>query len=186
MGSRGKKKLIRNLVDGEKILITIAPTAGFTVGFNLTFSGSVYIDFKDGDGKEALTSGVEKTHLYAIAGTYIAEISGDLENITKFIADNNRITSISNLKTGLLEDLRVNNNLITGTLNLVNAPVQKRFECQENSGLTGITFASFGNQKLTYIRVFNCNLTGALNLSTVPIGDPSSSSLYAYNIAPSV
>ena len=64
----------------EAILVTMTPTAGFTVGFTLNFTGSIDIDFKDGGGKEALTNGLEKTHLYA-AGTYIAEITGDLTNI---------------------------------------------------------------------------------------------------------
>ena len=159
--------LIRSTAVVEKILVTMTPTAGFTVGFNLTFTGSIDIDFKDGSGKEALTSGVEKTHVYA-ASTYIAEITGDLENITQFIADNNRITLIENLKTGLLTDLRLFSNLFT-TLDLSLAPVSELVYIYSCANLTGVTFASSGNALVTqFVMRLNPQLT-SLNLSNVPV-----------------
>ena len=76
------------------ILITMDMSTPSTAGINLTFaSGSIRIDWKEGGGKVPFVSGVELTHTYITPGTYIAEISGDLENITKFIADNSNITN---------------------------------------------------------------------------------------------
>ena len=169
--------LIRTIVEEEKILITMTPTAGFTVGFNLTFTGSIDIDFKDGGGKEALTSGIEKTHLYASAGTYIAEITGDFTNITKFIADNNRITFISGLKTGLLTDFRINNNLYVGALDMSNAPTSGLFWVDNNSGMTSIMHSSTGNAIITNYQYDGNDITGVLDLSNQPIGGV----FYGYN-----
>lgn len=151
----------------EKILVTMTPTAGYTVGFNLTFTGSASIDFKDGGGIEPLTSGVEETHLYAGAGTYIAEITEDLENITKFIADNSKIAIIDNFKTGLLTDLRLWGNLLT-TLDLGLAPISGTVWLFNNSNLASITFASSGNSVVTSFVADNCNLS-IIDISNVPI-----------------
>lgn len=152
----------------DAILVTMTPTAGFTVGFTLTFTGDVYIDFKDGGGKEALTSGVEKTHLYAGAGTYIAEITGDLLNITQFIADNSRITNITNLKTGLLTNLSLYNNLITGILDLSLSPISQVVNIYNNP-FTGIIFSDSGNGTLTQFRAYLCSNLTALDFSSVPL-----------------
>ena len=154
---------------GEKILVTVTPTTSFTVGFNLTFTGSIDIDFKEGAGKEALTSGVEKTNLYGVAATYIIEITGDLTNITKFIADSSRITTISNLKTGLLTDFQIWGNLYAGNLDMSNAPISGAFYTFGNSGLTSITHSLTGNSITSIYRVENCNITGVHDLSNVPV-----------------
>jgi len=154
---------------GSRILVGMSPTASYTVGFNLTFTGNVYIDFKDGDGKEALTSGVEKTHLYAIADTYIAEISGDIETITAFTADNSKITFISGLSTGLLTDFDISDNEYVGNLNIIDAPVTGSLLVYSNPGLSGIDFSLFGNGTLTNLRFQSCDFTGRIDLGNVNI-----------------
>lgn len=167
-------------IEEDKILVTMTPTNGYTVGFNFTFSDALFIDFKDGDGKELLTSGIEKTHTYSSAGTYIAEITGNLSSITKFIADNNRITVISGLKTGLLIDLRLFSNLLTN-LDLSNAPISSLVYLYSNPNLTSITFASSGNSYVNDFRAYNCNITGTLNLSNVPLGITSRPTFHVYS-----
>lgn len=153
----------------EKILITMTPTASYTVGFKLVFSGSMYIDFKDGAGIEVLTSGIEKTHIYVSASTYIAEITGDLDNITQFIADNNRITGITGLKTGLLTVFNISNNLYVGNLDLSNAAISGTFHIFANFGMTGITTASSGNGVVTSWLSYQTGLSGIIDLSNIPI-----------------
>lgn len=165
MRRRGLMK-VASVVDA--ILVTMTPTAGFTVGFNLTFTGSVYIDFKDGGGKEALTSGVEKTHLYSSAGTYIAEITGDLTNITKFIADQCSIKFIENFKTGLLTDLQLQNNVYEGILDITQARVKTKVLIFGNVLLTDILFATSGNELVSDLRVYDCDIS-VLKLSNVPV-----------------
>jgi hypothetical protein len=160
--------ILKSKVPEEKILVTMTPTAGFTVGFNLTFTGSIDIDFKDGGGKEALTSGVEKTHLYASAATYIAEISGDLANITQFTADNNRITTITDLKTGVCV-FDLSSNLISGVLDMTNAPITDNFIITNNTGLTGVTHAASGNIITQVYRIDNTGITGVHSLANTPI-----------------
>ena len=152
------------------IKVTMTPTNNFTAGINVTFaSGTVTIDWGDGT-IENFTSGTEKTHLYSTAGTYVAEISGSITNITKFIADTSKITKIENLKTGLLTDFRIFSNLYSGTLDMSLAPISATFYTYSNANLTGITFATTGNAKVTSMSCRACNLTGNLNLSNVPIG----------------
>ncbi|MCJ7802749.1 MAG: hypothetical protein MUP82_10380 [Candidatus Marinimicrobia bacterium] len=158
----------------EKILITMTPTAGFTVGFSLAFTGTVSIDFKDGGGIEALTSGVEKTNTYAGAGTYIAEITGDLTTITEFIADNCRIVTFDNtLKTGLLTNFNISDNIFVGNLNLTLATISETFIVSGNAGLTGFTFAPAGNGKMEFFYFQDCNVTGNIDFQTpnITVGD---------------
>lgn len=167
-----------NTHNTESILITMTPTASYTVGFNLTFaSGTLTIDWKDGSSTENFVSGVELTHTYTSASTYVAEITGDLGNITRFIADNNRITSISGLKTGLLTDLYLYNNLYSGTLDLSDAPVSNFVYLYLNSGLTGITFASSGNGNISRMWIDQCNFS-SLDFSNLTF---SSGQLRAYS-----
>ena len=154
----------------EKILITMTPTASFLAGINLTFaSGTLTIDWKDGSSTENFVTGVELTHTYVIASTYIAEITGDLDNITKFIADNSRITFISGMQTGLLTDLRVSNNLYSGVLDLSLAPVSGIVFGHVNAGLTDVVFASSGNGTTTNLNFRNCDLTGTFDASNINV-----------------
>jgi len=153
----------------DAILITMTPTVLFTAGINLTFaSGTLTIDWKDGSTPENFVSGVELTHQYVSAGTYIAEITGDLTNITAFVADNCKITGIANLKTGLLTNFTINNNLYSGGLDMSLAPISGRLWTYTNSGLTGITFASSGNAIITDTRLYSCNFS-TLDFTNVPL-----------------
>jgi hypothetical protein len=155
----------------NKIKITMTPTANFVAGINLTFaSGTLTFNPGDGGASSNFVSGTEKLYTYANAGTYVAEISGDLANITKFIADNCRITKIENLKTGLLTDFRINNNLYSGILDMSLAPVSGIFYCYTNPNLTGIIFKSTGNSRVNDFEAYGCNITGILDLVNVPIG----------------
>jgi hypothetical protein len=150
------------------IKVTMTPTAGFVAGINLTFSsGTITIDWKDGSAPENFTSGTEKTHTYTNAGTYIAEISGDIINITKFIADSCRITKIENLKTGLLTSFDIQSNLYSGVLNMSLAPISAMFNCRSNY-ITSIQFATSGNGLLTYFDCRSNNLT-TLDFTNVPV-----------------
>jgi hypothetical protein len=163
----------------DVIKITMTPTAGFVAGINLTFaSGTLTIDWKDGSVPENFTSGVEKTHTYASAGTYIVEISGSITNITKFIADTCRITLIENLKTGLLTQFELQSNLYSGILDMSLAPISVYFKAQANAGLTSVVFASVGNAQISTFRIDSCNLS-TLNLENVPI----TGLFYAYSNA---
>jgi hypothetical protein len=106
------------------IKVTCTPTANFGVGIAVYFaSGTITIDWKDGSAPQNFTNTVEIVHTYVSAGTYIAEISGDILNITQFKADNARLTNIQNFKTGALTYLSINNNLFTGILDLSNCKI---------------------------------------------------------------
>ena len=153
----------------EKILITVTPTAGFTVGFKLNFTGSVDVDFKDGGGKEALTSGIEKTHLYSIGGTYITEITGDIGSITFFDADNSKISFMSNLNTSLLTRFDIINNLYVGKLDLSLSPVKTFVAYSDNAGLDEVEHAASGNELVLQYDCFDCDIQGNLDLSNIPL-----------------
>ena len=141
----------------EKTLITLDMSIPSTAGFNHTFTGSLNIDFKDGEGLEALVSGVEKTNTYTVPGTYIVEVSGDRENITKFIADNSKITDLDNFKTGVLGQFKVEVNNIT-TLNLVNSSVGSIVTVNNNPALNSMIFPVTG-RAITLGLFYNCNFT---------------------------
>ena len=164
------RALYNTPVDTDAILITMTPTSLFTVGItiSISFSGTVTIDWKDGT-IENFTNGVELTHQYISAGTYIAEITGDLTNIVQFIADNNRITSISGFKTGLNTNTRLFSNLYSGSFDATNSPVKGAFHIYLNSGLTNIIHASTGNEQITSYFAYQTGLTNILDLSNVPI-----------------
>jgi len=162
--------LLSQKVSADAIKITMTPTAGFTAGINLTFaSGTLTIDWKDGSATENFVSGIELTHTYTLAGTYIAEITGDLLGITKFVADNSRITFISGLKTGLLTEFNINTNLYIGVLDMSLAPISGIFRPYSNAGLTEIIFATSGNGIVNNLIIRFTAIT-SLNLSNVPIG----------------
>lgn len=168
---RNKKVYIINQhlnIEEEKILITMIPTASYTVGFTLTFaSGTLTIDWKDGSATENFVSGIELMHTYTSASTYVAEITGDLENITKFIADNNRITNIENLVSLIADTTFLNVNLLT-SLDLSNYPVKTAFNISNNSSLSYVTFASSGNEILNSCIFNNCSLI-SMDFSNVNI-----------------
>jgi len=151
----------------DSIKVTMTPTSGFVAGITLNFvGGTITIDWKDGT-IENFTSTVEKTHTYVNAGTYVAEIYGDLINITGFTADNCRITNIENLKTGLLTGLNLQSNLISGNLDLSLAPISGTLQLYTNT-ISSITFASSGNQTLSYCRLLGLPLIN-LDFSNVPV-----------------
>jgi hypothetical protein len=153
----------------DKILVTMDMSTPSTAGITLTFaSGSLDIDWKEGGGKEAFTTGVEKTHAYVTPGTYIAEITGDFANITQFVADNSKITNISNFKTGLLTNLRLHQNLFT-SIDLSDVPVSGTVFIYDCPNITSVTFASSGNSLVTsFVMRQNPNLA-SLDLSNVPV-----------------
>ena len=161
---------VKSKVSSDKILITMTPTALFTVGFKLSFaSGAITMDWKDGSPTENFVDNIELTHQYVSAGTNIAEISGDLANITAFNADHCRITDILNLTTGSLVRLDLNNNLLSGTLNMSKAPISSVLIVQGNSDLNGFNFASSGNGKLTAFYFYDCDITGRIDFDAVGI-----------------
>jgi len=167
----------QNVVD--KILVTMTPTASFTAGITLTFdSGTLTIDWKDGSAPENFTSDVEKTHLYASAGTYIAEISGNLSSITSFDADTSKIALISGFKTGLLTLFDLVNNVYNGVLDLSNAPIAISCNVGVNSNLTQVIFASSGNSLVTFF-VGYLTKVSTYDFTNVPIGGV----FYAYIIS---
>ncbi len=165
---KGKKVYIINQHNKgvDTILVTVTPTASFTVGFNLTFTGSIDIDFKDGGGKEALTSGVEKTHLYASADTYVIEITGDLGNITEFVADNSNITLIEGMRGSLIL-FDIQNNLYDGELDMSLTTVSESFFVNNNTAIT-VIFATSGNGQ-TAFNFLNCGYVGVINILNVPV-----------------
>lgn len=163
-------RALSNPILGERILITMTPTALFTVGFNLTFaSGTLTIDWKDGSATEDFVSGVELTHEYVSSGTNIAEISGDLSSITKFIGDSNLITDIANLKTGLLTQLTLSTNLLASPLDLTLAAVSGAVNLSGNTSMGNPIWATSGNGQVTNLQLNGCGLTGNVSLSDITI-----------------
>jgi len=152
----------------EKILLTMDMSTPSTATINLTFaSGALQIDWKDGAAVQNFATGVNLAHTYTVSGTYIAEITGNFENITAFLAHSSKITTVTGLQTGLLTNLQLHNNLISGVLDLSEVLVSNLAFFYNNPSLTGITFASTGNQS-TDIEANDCYLTGVLNLANVP------------------
>ncbi len=153
----------------EGIDIPLDMSTPSTAGFNLTFaSGNLFMDWDDGGGLIPFVSGVELLKIYTTPGTKNIKISGSLENITAFVADSSKITTVINLKTSLLTALFLNLNLLSGNLDLSLAPISGTLALQSNSGLTSITFATSGNALMTIIGLELCDLT-ALDFSNVPV-----------------
>lgn len=161
-------------LDPNITYITFNPTAGFTVGLKLTFaSGTITVDWKDGSATENFTSATTLTHTYTNAGTYRAELSGSLTNITRFDLTNTvRVTKIQNLRTGSLTYITIAAQLMTNeTLDLTNAPLA-------NNAILLLTQDSFdyikfatSNGTATYIIRLYGNDLKTLDLSNVPIGN---------------
>lgn len=144
---------------GEHTAYAISATAGFEVGFEFGFTGSLKVDWGDGTPHGTFSDSVELTHTYAVANSYTVRVYGNRETITRIVADNNRITSITDLKANLLDFLNVKSNLLTGVLNLSNSPISGTFFTSSNTGLTGFAFAPSGNGALTNVQVDFCNLS---------------------------
>jgi hypothetical protein len=167
----------------DVVTITFNPTALFTVGVRLDFTGSISIDWKDGSSIESLTSGVETTHEYVSAGTYVAEIAGDLSNVTLCYCDNSRVTNLDVSKFTSLETLFCYGNLLTSldvtantalislwcltnaitALDLSNNVSLKTLYAATNQ-LTTLDLS--GNTALTDVRIDNNNSLAVLNVST--------------------
>jgi hypothetical protein len=154
----------------DKILVTLDMSTPSTAGFKLTFSGSVYIDFKDGAGIEALTSGVEKTNTYTTPGTYIVEITGDFSTITEFAADDSKITAINGLQLGTVSNFFVQNNIFT-SLDLSNVVFSSAAVLLYiNANFTNLTMPSSGS-----INNFQCYFT---SLSTINVSGVTISGIF--------
>jgi len=89
-------------------------------------------------------------------------------NFELFNADNSKITTLENFKTGLLTELRLFNNLLTGVLDLSNVPVSGLFYTFSNPDLTSIIFAASGNAPITSFRSESCDITGDLDFQNIP------------------
>ncbi|NHZ86028.1 MAG: hypothetical protein GWP19_09120, partial [Planctomycetia bacterium] len=169
----------------EAIVLNTDQTILQQIGIELVFAaGSLIAIWGDG-ANSPFVSGIELTYDYASTDDYKISIIGDLINITEFIADNNRITAINRIKTGLLTSFDVENNLIFGTLDLSNSKISNNFVVKSNS-ITNIIFASSGNEIVNIFHANSCNLT-ELDLSNVPInGDfnvSSNANLQSINFA---
>ncbi len=152
----------------EGILITLDMSTPSTAGFNLTFaSGSLFMDWDDGGGLIPFVSGVELLKIYTTPGTKNIKISGSLENITKFIADNSKITLIEDLKTGLLTMFDIQDNLYNGDLDMSNAPISEFFFTKNNTAVNTI-FATSGNGA-TAFNLDNSGIVGVFNALNVPV-----------------
>lgn len=161
---------LKTKVTQDYIQLTTDQTSLQTVGITLTFaSGTLTADWGDGSSTENFVSGVELTHSYGSTAVYNIKISGDLTNITQFIADNNRITAISGLTTGLLTNFYIQNNLINGNVNLSNAPVNGVILSYGNSNFTGFTFATSGNGALSNFQSYSCSVV-SFDFSNISVG----------------
>ena len=134
---------------GEVITITTDQTILGVVGIKLIFTtGTLTVNWGDGNPSENFTSGIELTHNYISTGTYDIEISGDLVEITSFDIDTSRVSLIENIITGLLTELDISSNLYNGTLDLSNISIGTTLKAQSNTSLS-IIFSSSGNTLLT-------------------------------------
>jgi len=161
------------------IKITMSPTSNFQAGITLVFApGTLTIDWKDGSAPENFISGTEKFHTYVTAGTYVAEISGNLLNITQFTADACRITHIENFKTGTLTQLNLNGNLISGLLDLRTvANFNNANVYLSNAGLTNIISNPNWTGTIYQLHLQGSSLAGTLDLSKIGI----TSAIFTYN-----
>ena len=141
-----------------------------TVGIYLVFSAGapIKVDWGDGSEFENFTSGVELIHNYTATGTYEIKIySQNIENITTVRADNSRISSVELLELSKLIDLRLNQNMIAGIINL---PSMTGVLYLNQNQITGFNFASSGNGQLTlFWGYLNSNALTNADLSNMPI-----------------
>ncbi len=161
--------LIKSKVVGStNILITMDMSTPSTAGIKLRFaSGSLTCDWGDGGGDIPFVTNVELTKTYTVPGIKVAEIKGDFANITRFRADNSKITAITNFQTGHLTELILNNNSLT-SLNLSNATVSGTFWLYSNSPLSSLIFATSGNGIISNVLLNGCNFS-SLDFSNVGV-----------------
>ena len=139
------------------------------VGISRTFTGIAEINWGDGSFTRSV-SAIEDLKNYIGTGTYDIKLgAATTTSTTVLIADDSRITDVSDLKTGLLTNFRLENNLFIGTLDMANAPISNDFWCYSNPNLTGIMFSNAGNGQLNSIRIYSCDITGGLDLTNVPV-----------------
>lgn len=162
--------LLKSKVADTVLKVTFNPTASYTVSITLTFtSGTLTMDWKDGSSTENFVSGVALTHTYTLAGTYVAEITGDYDQITQFNCIGKRLTSIQNLQTGVLSGFRIESNLYSGTLDMSDTQIAASFfYFYSNSGLTGFVKPAITGS-VSLFRGDNCNITGELDIDTISL-----------------
>lgn len=130
------------------------------VDFTVTFTGNVFIDWGEGDSKEALTSGVLKSHDYTNSEprNYQISLSGDLNTVTILSATSNKITNIANLAILVsITELRVNNNLLTGELEISTLTTLAILIVRGNASLTILNVSALVN--LTNTDASFCNIS---------------------------
>jgi hypothetical protein len=162
------------VIKADVIKITMAPTANFVVGINLTFvSGTITIDWKDGSAPENFVSGIKKTHTYLVAGTYVAEVSGNLTNITGITIDSNKMTKIENLTTGILTRFVVSANPYNAAIDMSKCRINtgaSEFVLDGMTTITELKFAQSGNVRMGGMYAGSSKIYGSLDLSSLPIG----------------
>ncbi len=159
---------MRKAVPAPGFVLTTDQSSLQTVGIRLVFaSGTITVDWGDGEDPENFTTGVELTHDYSSTDTYVITLTGDLTNITQFWADDCRFTNAT-LITGLLTSLRLQNNDLT-FVDLTLAPVSQTFWVFNNSSLDTLIFASSGNGIINNTLLSGCAFT-SLDFSNVGVG----------------
>jgi hypothetical protein len=93
--------------------------------------------------------------------------------------DSCNLTAVTGLKGS--GTLRLQNNDISGTLDISNWLLSGILRVDGNASLTGFTFAPSGNGTLSILYFQNCNITGSIDLATPDI--KISNDVYGYNNA---
>lgn len=160
----------KGMVEVGTLSVNITDYTTQSVGIERTYSGIAEIHWDDNSFTRCV-SGNEAIHNYTANGTYQVKLgAANTSATTALIADNSRITGIANLKTGLLTNLSLHNNQLSGILSLSDAPISNVVLVYNNSGLTGITFASSGNSALTLWETYNSILPN-IDFSIFPTSD---------------
>ena len=155
-------------VPAPGFVLTTDQSSLYQVGIRLVFaSGTITVDWGDGEDPENFTTGVELTHDYSSTDTYVITLTGDLTNITQFWADDCQFTNAT-LITGLLTSLRLQNNDLT-FVDLTLAPVSQTFWLFGNSSLSSLTFAPSGNGIIDNTLLNGCDFD-SLDFSNVGVG----------------
>lgn len=147
--------------------IVLDMTTPSTAGIELEFTGTVFIDWKDGGGQQALTSGVELEKTYTVPAIYEVELHGDLELVTQFLMANSKIKGIINFKTGNLTVLNINANLIDSLIDLSYVNISNSFQYYSN---TSASFIFGNNGNLINFRNYSAGIVGVLDLSSFTFG----------------
>lgn len=155
----------------EAIVIDVDMSILVQQGYTLQFaSGTLNAAWGDGTADGTFITNSELIHNYLGTGFYKISIYGTgILNITKFIANNNRILFISGMKSGLLTQFTINDNLYVGVIDLSNSPTSVLFRVDNNPGLTEIIHATSGNELIIQYEYDNCNIS-TLNLINQKVG----------------